>query len=369
MNREDSILQIYLVGGAVRDRLLGFPVEERDWVVVGATPVEMIAQGFQPVGKEFPVFLHPETHEEYALARTERKIGKGYKGFIFYADPSVTLEQDLKRRDLTINAIAEDADGRCIDPFSGQDDLHKKLFRHVSDAFQEDPVRILRVARLATKLIDFHVHPKTQQLMRNMVNAGEVDALVAERVWQEFQRALANPASARFFTVLHQCGALETLFPAIHFNSQGLQQLGQAPKTFMPWVRFALLLHDVPSTEIRRMVQRYKIPNQYSELALLVSQHLERFKTLNPHQPEELLDILMRSDALRRSERFSEFLKIAELVFPNLLQKTQLLKQSLVCISTVDTAQLQLEGVIGSAFAERLKKLRLEALQTLCRTT
>ena len=205
-------MKIYLVGGAVRDKLLGREIKERDYVVVGATPKEMESLGYKAVGKEFPVFLHPDTQEEYALARTERKVGKGYKGFEFYADPSVTLEEDLQRRDLTINAIAEDNAGHIIDPFNGKKDLEAKIFKHVSPAFSEDPVRILRVARFAARFPDFNVHPDTNKLMKDMVKNGEVNALVPERVWKEFSRALAEPSPERFFTILKDSDALPILF-------------------------------------------------------------------------------------------------------------------------------------------------------------
>ena len=208
-------MKIYSVGGAVRDALLGYPVVDRDYVVVGATPEQMTALGYQPVGQDFPVFLHPKTHEEYALARTERKSGAGYKGFTVYAAPEVTLEEDLQRRDLTINAIAQDEAGNLIDPYRGQDDLAAKIFRHVSDSFVEDPVRILRVARLSARFTEFGIAPETLALMQQMVAAGEVDALVPERVWQELARGLMEARPSRMFEVLRECGALARLFPEI----------------------------------------------------------------------------------------------------------------------------------------------------------
>ena len=203
--------RFYVVGGAVRDALLGLPAADRDWVVVGATPQELLDQGYKPVGKDFPVFLHPVTHEEVALARTERKTGAGYKGFAFHAAPDVTLEQDLARRDLTINAIARAEDGSLIDPYGGQADLHARLLRHVSPAFVEDPVRLLRVARLAARLPDFSVAPETMALLRQMVAQGEVDALVPERVWQELSRGLMAQRPSRMMEVLQDCGALQRL--------------------------------------------------------------------------------------------------------------------------------------------------------------
>src|SRR5436305_4678557 len=208
-------MKAYIVGGAVRDALLGVPVNDRDWVVVGATPDEMLAAGYKPVGQDFPVFLHPHTREESALARTERKTAPGYHGFLFHADPSVTLEEDLARRDLTINAMAQEADGRIVDPFGGQADLRDKVLRHVSPAFAEDPVRILRLARFAARYADFRVAPETEALMRRMVDEGEVDALVPERVWQELSRGLMEARPSRMFEVLRGCGALARLLPEV----------------------------------------------------------------------------------------------------------------------------------------------------------
>jgi tRNA nucleotidyltransferase (CCA-adding enzyme) len=208
-------MQLFLVGGAVRDALLGINGSDRDWVVVGSTPEEMVAKGFTPVGKDFPVFLHPTTREEYALARTERKTAPGYKGFVVHAAPEVSLEQDLARRDLTINAIARDADKNLIDPYNGQQDCKRKVFRHVTDAFREDPVRILRVARLAARFPQFRVAPETQSLMQDMVQAGEVDALVRERVWQELAKGLMAAQPSRMLQVLRDCGALQRLLPEV----------------------------------------------------------------------------------------------------------------------------------------------------------
>ncbi|NOX91180.1 MAG: multifunctional CCA addition/repair protein, partial [Gammaproteobacteria bacterium] len=257
-------MEIYLVGGAVRDTLLGLEPKEHDWVVVGATPEQLESQGYKQVGKDFPVFLHPKTHEEYALARTERKTAPGYHGFAIHAAPDVTLEEDLLRRDLTVNAIAQTADGQLIDPFNGQQDLADKRLRHVSPAFSEDPIRILRVARFAARFahLGFNIAPETGELMRDMVNAGEVDALVAERVWTETERALGEKNPARFFEVLRDCGALEKLFPEIErlfgvpqpekhhpeidTGVHTLMVLEQAARLSADTrVRFAALVHDL----------------------------------------------------------------------------------------------------------------------------
>jgi len=227
-------MKTYVVGGAVRDALLGLAVQDHDHVVVGATPQQMIGKGFTPVGKDFPVFLHPLTHEEYALARTERKTAPGYKGFHFHAAPDVTLEQDLVRRDLTINAMAQDEDGRIIDPFGGQRDLQQRVFRHVSAAFAEDPVRILRVARFAARFTDFSVAPETNALMRHMVDAGEVDALVPERVWQELARGLMEARPSRMFAVLRGCGALARILPELDALWDGPQPAVLPPSGHFP---------------------------------------------------------------------------------------------------------------------------------------
>ena len=294
----------YVVGGAVRDELLGLPVQDRDYVVVGATPEEMVAAGFKPVGKDFPVFLHPKTHEEYALARTERKSGRGYKGFTVYSAPDVTLEQDLKRRDLTINAIAKKPDGILIDPFGGNADLEKKILRHVSEAFAEDPVRILRVARFAARF-GFRIADETMALMTMMVAAGETDHLVAERVWQEFSKGLAEPKPALMFEALERCGLRQKLLP----------ELKTVPKNFagpLP-VRFALLCWPLSETEIRALCDRIKAPNEERELALLACRCKD---LLNPSKPGDFLNLLKRADAFRRPERFAAFLEAARQAQP-----------------------------------------------------
>lgn len=304
-------MKIYLVGGAVRDQLLGLPVKERDWVVVSATPEKMLNLGYKPVGKDFPVFLHPKTHEEYALARTERKISKGYTGFEFYADPSVTLEDDLKRRDLTINAIAKTPDGKLIDPFNGKQDLEDKILRHVSEAFAEDPVRILRVARFAARFGDFTIHHTTMDLMRKIVQAGEVDALVAERVWQELQRALGLPFPWRFFEVLQDSTALPILFPEIKMDA--LQNLKIATSlSAKSEIRFAALLSSLNQVAIEALCERTKIPSIYKELAILASKYQNNFHNALNLSAEQLLTTLENTDAFRRPERFADFLLACE---------------------------------------------------------
>ncbi|MBS1171128.1 MAG: cca [Burkholderiaceae bacterium] len=344
-------MKTYVVGGAVRDRLLGRPVQDRDHVVVGATPQQLVARGFTPVGKDFPVFLHPHTHEEYALARTERSTGPGYKGFTFHTAPDVTLEDDLIRRDLTINAIAEDEDGTLIDPFGGQRDLAAKLFRHVSSAFAEDPVRILRVARFAARFADFAVAPETLALMRQMVAAGEVDHLVPERVWQELARGLMEAKPSRMFAVLRDCGALAHILPEldalwgvpqpeIHHpeidtgaHVMLVVDLAAAAGHPLP-VRFAALLHDLgkgvtpkegwPSHHghealgvplVQAICQRLRVPNDCRDLALMTAREHGNIGRGLQLRAATLVNVFERCDAIRRPERFFDMLKAAECDF------------------------------------------------------
>lgn len=338
-------IHVYAVGGAVRDRLLGLPGQDRDYVVVGATPQDMTRLGFRPVGKDFPVFLHPDTREEYALARTERKTARGYKGFAVHAAPDVTLEDDLRRRDLTINALAEDPQGRIIDPHGGQADLAAKVLRHVSEAFVEDPVRILRVARFAARLPDFRLAPETLALMRRMVAEGEVDALVPERTWQEFARGLMESHPSRMLEVLRDCGALARILPEVDClfgipRDPDLQPEGDEGQHVLRLidraaaaghglpVRWAVLLHDlgqVPTPPARcphhagqgarglapveAIGQRLRVPRECTELALGVAQWHGPIHHALGLGPEGLLEILERTDALRRPGRFEQMLQ------------------------------------------------------------
>jgi len=360
-------VQIYLVGGAVRDELLGLKAEEHDWVVVGATPEAMLALGFLPVGKEFPVFLHPETHEEYALARTERKISKGYKGFDFYADPSVTLEDDLARRDLTINAIAKDSEGQYIDPYQGRKDLDARRFRHVSPAFEEDPVRILRLARLACRFPDFTIDPDTQQLMQGMVDKGEVDALVPERVWKEWQRAMASEKPQRFFSVLQDAHALIHLFPGLNVNNQGIRLLASGDLRDLrdPRERLALALFDMEHAALHRLITRYRLPRDYAELILMTHHQYQPFKHLHLKNKEEILNFITHCDGLRRYERFCSLLNVLQAIDQDAakIKKAEALKQAVNIINHINTQSLQDQALVGRAFAEALRELRLEALQ------
>jgi tRNA nucleotidyltransferase (CCA-adding enzyme) len=346
-----AVMKIYTVGGAVRDALLGRPVVDRDYVVVGATPAEMVALGYRPVGQDFPVFLHPDTHEEYALARTERKSGHGYKGFTVYAAPEVTLEEDLRRRDLTINAMAEDESGTLIDPYGGQADLQARLFRHVSPAFAEDPVRILRVARFAARFTDFSVAPDTLALMRCIVEEGEVDALVSERVWQEVARGLMEEMPSRMFRVLRECGALARLFPEID-RLFGVPQppehhpeidTGEHVMQVIDWaaihgmslpVLFAALTHDLgkgvtPPEEwprhhghearsvelVRALSERIRVPADCRDLAVAVARDHGLVHRALELRPATVVELLERVDAFRRSERFEQFLQACECDF------------------------------------------------------
>lgn len=338
----------YVVGGAIRDALLGLPVQDRDHVVVGATPEQMRAAGFVAVGKDFPVFLHPQTHEEYALARTERKTAPGYTGFAFHAAPDVTLEQDLQRRDLTINAIAQDEDGTLIDPYGGRADLEHKRFRHVSAAFAEDPVRILRVARFAARFTDFEVAPETQALMRSMVGSGEVDALVPERVWQELSRGLMEVQPSRMFAVLHDCGALARILPELNALA-GVPQPAQhhpeidtfthvmnvidtAAQRGLPLTtRFAALMHDLGKGRtdpadwphhiaheargvalVEQVCQRLKVPNELRDLAILTAREHGTVARAQEMHAASIVKLFERSDAFRKPARFSAVLDASE---------------------------------------------------------
>jgi tRNA nucleotidyltransferase (CCA-adding enzyme) len=341
-------MKIYQVGGSVRDRLLGLPVQDRDWVVVGAAPDELIAQGYTPVGRDFPVFLHPQTHEEYALARTERKTAPGYAGFAFHAAADVTLEDDLRRRDLTINAIAQDADGSLIDPHGGQLDLQARVFRHVSPAFAEDPVRILRVARFAARFGDFAVAAETLTLMRNMVAAGEVDALVPERVWQELARGLMEAQPSRMFEVLRQCGALARLLPELDRLWGVPQRADYHPEVDCGVhvmlvvdisaglghplsVRLAALLHDLGKgttdpvilprhhghearsvVMVRAVCERLKVPVDCRDLALLVAKEHGNVGRIHDMRASTIVEFLERADAFRKPERFAQLLDASE---------------------------------------------------------
>ena len=341
-------MKAYVVGGAVRDELLGLPVRDRDYVVVGATPEEMTAAGFRPVGKDFPVFLHPKTHEEYALARTERKSGRGYKGFTVHAAPDVTLEQDLARRDLTINAIARADDGTLIDPFHGAQDLREKVLRHVSEAFQEDPVRILRVARFAARF-GFRIADETQQLMMSMVASGEADHLVPERVWQEFSKGLLEPQPALMFEALERCGLRPKLLP----------ELKTVPKNFsgpLP-ARFAVLCWPLAEADILALCERLKVPNEERELALLASRTQ---KLLGAAKPGEMLNLFKRADAFRRAERFALLLRAATIAQPGI--DPERIEKARAAADAVDAGEIARKASAPAAISALLDQAREEAI-------
>ena len=406
-------MKIYQVGGAVRDALLGLPVHDRDWLVVGATPEEMVAQGFTPVGRDFPVFLHPQTHEEYALARTERKSGHGYQGFTVYTSPDVTLEEDLARRDLTINAIAAPADWTgaegIFDPYHGVADLHAKVLRHVTEAFAEDPVRILRVARFAARFTDFSVAPETMALMQAMVQAGEVAHLVPERVWQEISRGLMQAQPERMFAVLRACGALAVLLPELD-RLWGVPQradyhpevdtglhtmlvLGQAVQQQAPLaVRWACLVHDLGKGTtpadvlprhigheqrgaklVRQVGERWRVPKECSELAELVAaEHGNIHRSLDL-SPAAVLRLLQRCDALRKPERFAQALWACECdargrwgfeaaAYPQRGRLEQALAVALGVATGPIAAQAVAAGKQGAAIGQAVDAVRVQAL-------
>jgi tRNA nucleotidyltransferase (CCA-adding enzyme) len=403
-------MQVYLVGGAVRDALLGLPVKERDWVVVGSTRDELLRLKYREVGRDFPVFLHPQSHEEYALARLERKVAPGYRGFTVEFGPEVTLEEDLARRDLTINAIAQTEDGSLVDPFHGQHDLDDRVLRHVSPAFVEDPVRILRVARFAARFasLGFRVAPQTLELMRAMSARGEVDALVAERVWQETEKALREAGASVFFRVLRECGALKIIYPEIDAlfgvpqPEKWHPEIDTGVHTFMvldqavnlsaePKVRFAALVHDLgkattPHEEwpghkgheersvalIEAMAKRLRLPNEYCELAVIVARYHGNVHRAFELRARTILGILEKTDAFRRPERFSQALLACEADSRGRLgledqpypQRPYLQAARDAAAAIKPTAQ-DIAQYAGPQIAERLHARRLEAIAAL----
>jgi tRNA nucleotidyltransferase (CCA-adding enzyme) len=402
-------MKFYQVGGAVRDRLLGVPHGDRDWVVVGATPEQLLSQGYTPVGKDFPVFLHPQTREEYALARTERKSAPGYRGFVVHADPTVTLEDDLRRRDLTINAIAQDDDGTLIDPFHGAADLQMSVLRHVSEAFAEDPVRILRLARFAARWPRFSVADETLALCRAMVQAGEVDALVPERVWQELSRGLMEAEPSRMFTVLRDCGALARLLPEVD-RLWGVPQpaqhhpeidtgvhlmmvLDMSAKLGAPLpVRYACLVHDLgkgttPQDEWPRhiahekrsveladaLAERLRVPAECRELGEIVAREHGNIHCCESLDAAATLRLLERCDALRRPGRFEQALLACECdargrsgredePYPQRARLSAALHAVLAVDATAAAAQAVARGALGPAIGEAVRRARLAAL-------
>lgn len=400
-------MKTFLVGGAVRDRLLGKAVSERDFVVVGATAQQLIAQGYQQVGKDFPVFLHPQTKEEYALARTERKTAPGYRGFIVHADPGVTLAEDLRRRDLTINALAEDEQGKIVDYYGGLSDLEDRVLRHITGAFAEDPVRILRVARFAARYADlaFTVAPETMHLMRTMVEGGEVDALVPERVWQELVKALSEPKPSRFFEVLRECGALARVFPELDRLWGVPQPVKWHPEidtglhTMMvvdmsacitedTEVRFAALTHDLgkgttsadilPSHKghelrsvelIEGFCERFKVPHRYRDLARVAARYHGLIHKVGELRPGTIVDLFLGADAFRRPQRFEQVLLVCEADYRGRAtyeereySQAARLRELLAAVCTVDAGAVAEAEEDPSKIPDQIRAARIRAV-------
>ena len=400
-------MEIYLVGGAVRDKLLGLPVKERDWVVIGEKPDSMLKQGFRPVGKDFPVFLHPKTHEEYALARTERKTAPGYKGFAIHAAPDVSLEQDLIRRDLTINAMALTPQGQLIDPYGGQRDLEQRLFRHISPAFAEDPVRILRVARFAARYahLGFTLAEETRNLMQVMVETGEVDHLVPERVWAELFKALSEKMPSEFFNTLKACAALAKIFPELNClfgvpqpekhhpevdtGVHAMLSLEQAARlSSSPEVRFAALVHDLgkgvtPKASwphhyghetlglpvLESLCTRLRVPNSFKVLAMQVMQYHTHSHRAFELRASTITDMLAALGAYKAGHKLPEFLQACEADakgrtgFENTLYpQAELLRGAARVASSVDTSSILNGELKGAHIGEAIRRLRIKAV-------
>jgi len=403
-------MQVYLVGGAVRDALLGLPVKERDWVVVGSTRDELLGLRYREVGRDFPVFLHPDSHEEYALARLERKVSPGYRGFAVEFGPQVSLEEDLARRDLTINAIAKAQDGSLLDPYNGRRDLQARVLRHVSPAFIEDPVRILRVARFAARFasLGFHVAAETMTLMRAMVERGEVNALVAERVWQETEKALNEPGASVFFKVLRECGALQVIYPEIDAlfgvpqpekwhpeidtGVHTLMVLDQAVRLSTDVrVRFAALVHDLgkaatPQAEwpghkgheersvalIEALSERLRLPGEYRDLSVIVARYHGNVHRAFELRPKTILGILEKTDAFRRPERFAQALLACEAdsrgrlgLENNPYPQREYLQAARDAAAAIKPTPQDIAEHAGPKIAERLHERRLESIAAL----
>ncbi|GAB6140626.1 multifunctional CCA addition/repair protein [Methylosoma difficile] len=401
-------MQIYLVGGAVRDQLLGYPVIERDWLVIGETPESMLAQGFRPVGKDFPVFLHPDNNEEYALARTERKTAPGYKGFVIHAEPDISLEQDLLRRDLTINAMALDEDGQVIDPYGGQQDLQQRIFRHVSPAFAEDPVRILRLARFAARYahLGFTLAEETRAMMQQMVEAGEVDYLVPERVWAELFKALNEQTPAAFFETLNACGALAKIFPEIHalFGvpqpeqhhpeiDTGIHSLMSLQQAVLlsdnPEVRFAALVHDLgkalsPKDNLphhyghenaglpilETFCKRLRVPNSFRVLALQVMQYHTHCHRVFDLRASTIVDMMVALGVTKPKNNFALFLLACEADAKGRTgfetrdyNQVRYLSRIAAALQSVDTSSISKSGLQGPQIGEAIRRLRIKAVR------
>lgn len=373
-------MQVYLVGGAVRDQLLGLPVVERDWVVVGATPQQMEQLGYRAVGREFPVFLHPQTHEEYALARLERKTAPGYRGFVTEFSPEVTLEQDLQRRDLTINAMAratapDSSEGELIDPYGGRADLDRRQLRHVSPAFAEDPVRVLRVARFAARFasLGFEVAAETRALMQAMAANGEVGALVPERVWREMERAMSERTPDSFLDTLAGCGALAIVLPELLWESEDRDALrAAAGLTNDGSVRFATLVAGSGLSEIESLCRRLRAPARFSELALLCARLRQRLAAASTLDAADLLDLLDEADALRRPERFERLLLSAAARGPAVPRTAtsaaspfDCLRSAAATAAAVTLAPERMRALAGPEIAAALRAARIDDLAAM----
>ena len=359
-------MEVYLVGGAVRDKLMGLRVKDRDWVVVGARPNDLIAEGYTQVGKDFPVFLHPRTKEEYALARTEKKAGVGYKGFEFCVDANISLEDDLLRRDLTINAIAEDEKGNIVDPFHGKQDVHNKVLRHVSAAFVEDPVRLLRLARFAARFADFTVHHETQSLIIKMVESGEIDSLVAERVWAEMVKALQSDSPWIFFDVIKSCGADKVLWPDF-FAGDYTSVLKRLVAT-CPNVRFAAVVATHDRVAILSFANKYKVPKDVLDLALIVSKNYQKCLELSSSAPE-VLGLLNSIDAWRRPERIGAFMDAAFAQSDkDYAAVRSIITDCYQVAATVRAADVMTDGITGKAIGIAISQKRLALIAELLAT-
>ncbi len=395
-NLIESSPKTYLVGGAVRDALMGLPVQDRDWVVVGATPQMLLDQGYLQVGQDFPVFLHPQTKEEYALARTERNTAPGYRGFEVHAAPDVTLEEDLARRDLTINSIAVPAhltrasgqsssqgsttnpdwvkNAAVVDPYGGRQDIAAKVLRHVTPAFREDPVRILRLARFAARFTDFSVAPETQALLREMVDSGDVDHLVAERVWQELSRGLMEAQPSRMFNVLRDCGASQRLLPEVDTGEQVMRVVDLAARQQTPLsVRFALLVHTLDGKLLKDVCQRLRIPVDCKELAEVVAREHHNIDRGAALDATAMVQLLERCDAFRKPARFAEILlacacmtrgqpEQSQAPYPQADRLARALLHAQSVATDVVAAAAQSAGASGPQIGERIRQARIRAV-------
>jgi len=377
-------MEIYLVGGAVRDELLGIPVHEQDWVVVGATPKELLKQGYRTVGNDFPVFLHPDTGEEYALARTERKSGHGYNGFTFYTSPDVSLEQDLIRRDLTINAIAKDNNGKLIDPYHGQDDLEKKLLRHISPAFSEDPLRVLRVARFAAKLNKhgFRIATETLSTMKQIGSCGELNHLTPERVWQEWDKALTTSNPAVFITSLISCDALAILSPELDQYIKNTSSSNQTPLNALDLsaelelsspIRFASLLAplgiafqgDQTQNILKKICTQLKTPKTFQDTALIATILFPALENINTLTTKEFLELLEKTDFFRRTERFWDAVKACNCNLNNHQRITAILEEISRNLDTLNISELVNKGWKGKELGNAIHEERGRIIEKL----